>query len=355
MPGIGVPKLADNLPPIVKRNYGKWISHEHVRPGVIKHDSETGESCYSLRVGMPMNARVSKDTLLRFCDLADEYSEGFFRITQRNALEFVGVKPERIQDLIARLKAMGFPVGGTNRSFHQAVACAGWIHCHLAATDPAAIMKAIGDELLQEFQTECYPAKLKISASGCINNCGEGSTADIGIVGVHRDLPPLKEEKLGGCEIPLVVAVCPTSAIRAKEVGGRKTLEVDPERCIHCPACSVACAAMAPIGTAKGDGVAIVVGGKASNTGVGPAMAKVVIPYLPNSPPRWPEVVAAVKKIVKAWAAGARQDERMADWIGRIGWEKFFQRTGLPVPLKIVDGYDGRALERQRGSVRFRW
>lgn len=352
MPGIGIPKLADNLPPIVKRNYGKWISHEHVRPGVIKHESQTGEEMYSVRVGMPMNARISKDTLLKFCDLADEYSEGFFRITQRNALEFVGVKPERIEELVAKLKDMGFPVGGTNRSLHQIVACAGWIHCHLAATDPAAIAKAIADELVEDFQRDRYPAKLKISASGCINNCGEGSTADIGIVGVHRDLPPLKEEKLAGCELPLVMSICPTSAIRSK---GAKMVEIDPERCVHCPACSVACGAMAPIGSADGDGVAIVVGGKASNTGYGPAMAKVVVPYLPNNPPRWPEVVAAVKKIISAWVAHARQDERMGDWIARIGWEKFFQRTGLPVPLKIVDGYDGRSLERQRGSVRFRW
>ena len=352
MPGIGIPKLADNLPPIVKRNYGQWISHEHVRPGVIKHDARSGESCYSVRVGMPTNARVSKDTLLKFCDLADEYSEGFFRITQRNALEFVGVDPKQIEDLIADLRDMGFPVGGTNRSLHQTVSCAGWIHCHLAATDAAAIMKAVSDELIGDYLNERYPAKLKISASGCINNCGEGSTADIGVVGVHRDLPPLKEEKLGGCEIPLVMSVCPTSAIRSK---GQKGLEIDAERCVHCPACSVACAAMAPIGSAKGDGVAIVVGGKAANTGKGPAMAKVVVPYLPNNPPRWPEVLGTIKKIIAAWVNGARQDERVGDWIARIGWEKFFQRTSFPVPLKIVDGYDGRSLERQRAGVRFRW
>ncbi len=59
MPGIGSPPLEANLPPIVRRNYGKWISHEHPRPGVIKHDSETGEACYTVRVGMPPNARWS--------------------------------------------------------------------------------------------------------------------------------------------------------------------------------------------------------------------------------------------------------------------------------------------------------
>ena len=72
MPGIGIPPLEANLPPIVKRNYGKWISHEHPRPGVIKHDSETGEACYTVRAGMPPNARLSTQTLRTLCAVAGE-------------------------------------------------------------------------------------------------------------------------------------------------------------------------------------------------------------------------------------------------------------------------------------------
>ena len=196
MPGLGIPPLEANLPPIVKRNYGRWNTHEHVRPGVIKHDSETGESCYSVRAAMPPNARVSTTTMLMLCGLADEFAEGFFRITQRNSIEFVGVPVERIEALITRLAQAGFPVGGTNRSLHNTTCCTGYMHCHLAATAPAAIMKAISEMLIKEYETDALPAKLKISGSGCINNCGEGSCADIGIVGVHRDLPPIHVEKL---------------------------------------------------------------------------------------------------------------------------------------------------------------
>ncbi len=352
MPGIGIPTLEASLPPIVKRNYGKWTSHEHPRPGVIKHDSESGEVCYTVRAALPPNARVSTATMRKLCAVADEFAEGFFRITQRNSLQYVGVRAERIDALISRLAELGFPVGGTNRSMHNTTCCTGYMHCHLAATDPAAIMLNVSEMLLREFKTDSLPAKLKISGSGCINNCGEGSCADIGIIGVHRDLPPIHEAKLKGCELPLVIAVCPVGAIRPKGPG---MVEIDPKRCVHCPACSVACAAFAPIGSADGDGVAIVVGGKAANTGDGPAMAKLVIAYLPNNPPHWPEVTSAVKNIVDAWAAHAHFDERVGEWINRIGWERFFQRTGLPMSLKLVDGYDARALEYARSNVRFRW
>ena len=107
MPGIGIPPLEANLPPILKRNYGKWISHEHPRPGVIKHDSETGEACYTVRAGMPPNARVSTQTLRLICDVADEFAEGYFRVTQRNSCEFVGVPESAIERIHSAAGANG--------------------------------------------------------------------------------------------------------------------------------------------------------------------------------------------------------------------------------------------------------
>lgn len=53
MPGIGIPKADLVYPPIVKRNYGKWMSHDYPRAGVVRHVSSTGEECYTVRVGMP--------------------------------------------------------------------------------------------------------------------------------------------------------------------------------------------------------------------------------------------------------------------------------------------------------------
>ena len=54
MPGIGIPSLQENLPPIVKRNYGQWVYHEVPRPGVLKHVARSGEACYTVRAAMPI-------------------------------------------------------------------------------------------------------------------------------------------------------------------------------------------------------------------------------------------------------------------------------------------------------------
>jgi sulfite reductase beta subunit len=90
--------------------------------------------------------------MLELCDLADEYSGGYFRITLRNAYEFVDVNPEKIDDLIEKVEAMGFPVGGTKNSLHNIIACPSWIHCNLPATDSPGIAKAIGDVLIERVQ-----------------------------------------------------------------------------------------------------------------------------------------------------------------------------------------------------------
>ncbi len=349
MVGIGVPQLM--VPPIVERNYGKWTAHEVVKPGVLKHVSESGEECYTVRVGMPSNARVSTKTMLMFCDLADKYSSGYFRVTQRHALEFVGVPKDKVDALLSEVKAIGFAAGGADCALHNIVTCAGWFHCQLGATDPLSISKKLSDALYSTFASEELPAKLKISIAACPNNCGEGITADIGIVGIHRDIPRVVENAMKACEIPLVIAICPTSAIKPK---GKESVEVDPERCMHCGSCYMACPAM-PIGDPKTDGVAIFVGGKAGASGAGPSFGKLVVDYLPNDPPSWSEVVSSVLKIVNAWKKDAQRHERIADWIERVGWEGFFKKTGLAVSPKAVDHFVF-ALERNlRTAARFRW
>jgi len=69
-----------------------------------------------------------------------------------------------------------------------------------------------------------------------------------------------------------------------------------------------------------------------------------VIPYLPNEPPYYPKTVAAVVRIVETWKKDARKGERIADWIDRIGWEKFFEKTGLPFFEQDMEYLDIRGI-----------
>jgi sulfite reductase beta subunit len=116
---------------------------------------------------------------------------------------------------------------------------------------------------------------------------------------------------------------------------------------MFCGNCYTVCPAM-PLHDPLNDGVSIWVGGKVSNARTKPAFSKLAIPYLPNNPPRWPEVVEAVKRLVEVWAADARKHERMGEWIERIGWPRFFRKTGIPFTKQHVDDFRHAGMTYQR-------
>jgi sulfite reductase beta subunit len=95
---IGPPDYRKNLPPVIKENYGQWRYHERVKPGVLKHVSESGAELYSIRVGSPR--LVSVDFIRDICALADEFCEGYLRFTSRNNIEFLTADAAMVDPLI---------------------------------------------------------------------------------------------------------------------------------------------------------------------------------------------------------------------------------------------------------------
>jgi sulfite reductase beta subunit len=332
---IGPPDYRNNLPPVIKANYGKWRYHEQVKPGVLKHVGESGDALYSIRVGSPR--LVSIDFIRDICKLADEYCDGYLRFTSRNNIEFLTGDESRVEPLIAALNAKGLPVGGTGKSLSNIVHTQGWVHCHTPATDASGIVKAVMDDLYDYFSVDNLPNKLRIAMACCLNMCGAVHCSDIAILGVHRTAPIVHDDIIQkGTEIPTLVASCPTGAIRPNPK--TKSVVVNEERCMYCGNCYTMSPGM-EILDAKNDGVAILVGGKVSNARTAPSFSRLVIPFLPNNPPRWPEVTDAVRNIVETWIRYARNGERVGEWIERIGWERFFTLTNIPFSDKCIDDY----------------
>ena len=345
---IGPPHYERFLPPIIKKNYGQWKYHEILKPGVMVHVSESGDKLFTVRAGSPR--LLSIVTLRLFADLADKYCGGHLRFTSRNNVEFLLTDQANIDPLIADLKAKNFPVGGIGNALSNIVHTQGWVHCHSAATDASGIVKCVMDDL-HEYFAECkLPGKLRIALACCLNMCGAVHCSDIAILGVHRRPPRIDNNTINKqCEIPSVVASCPTAAIRPATVDGKPTLEVDEDSCMFCGNCFSVCPAM-PLSDPLNDGLSIWVGGKVSNARHEPMFSKLAIPFLPNTPPRWPEVVQAVRTIVEVWAKGARKYERMGEFIERIGWPKFFKLTGFEFCKEHIDDFKHAGLTYKRSA-----
>ena len=356
---IGPPHYEQFFPPVVKNNYGKWLYHEITQPGVLMHKSETGDECWTVRVGA---ARlISIEHIRELCDIADAHCDGYLRWTTRNNVEFMVDSKDKVQPLLDDLAGRGnkFPVGGTGAGVTNIVHTQGWVHCHTPATDASGVVKAVMDEIFDHFTSMTLPAQVRVALACCLNMCGAVHASDIAILGVHRKPPMIDHDAISGlCELPLAISACPLGAVKptkATNSAGEevKSVKVNADRCMFCGNCYTMCPAM-PLADPEGDGIAILVGGKISNSRSMPKFSKLVIPFLPNTPPRWPETVDAVKNIIDVYAKDANKYERIGEWAERIGWEKFFEKTGIPFTIKSVDDYR-LAYDTWRTSTQFKF
>lgn len=361
---IGPRKYDEFYPPFIAKNKGNWDYHEILEPGVLMHVAKNGDKVYTVRAG---TARLMSVTHIReICEIADTYCGGYLRFTTRNNVEFMTDSLETAKALKADIESRTFkggsnkfPVGGTGASISNIVHTQGWVHCHTPATDASGPVKAVMDEMFQDFKTMRLPAKLRIALACCINMCGAVHCSDIGLVGIHRKPPMIDHEWVDRlCEIPLAVASCPTAAVRPTKTDhkGEKvnSIAIKNERCMYCGNCYTMCPAL-PISDGEGDGIAIMVGGKVSNRHSMPKFSKVVVAYIPNEPPRWPSLVKTVRHIVEVYAANAKKYERLGEWAERIGWERFFTLAGLEFTPHLIDDFRDPAYYTWRQSTQFKF
>jgi sulfite reductase beta subunit len=348
------------FPPMVQKNYGKWKYHEILEPGVLVHVAESGDKLFTVRAG---GARLmTVENVRELCDIADKYCNGYFRFTTRNNIEFMTDSLDKMQalkkDLAGRKHVSGsfkFPIGGTGAGVTNMVHTQGYVHCHTPATDASAMVKAVMDELFEYFQSMTLPAQVRVSMACCLNMCGAVHCSDIALLGYHRKPPIVDSEVLENvCEIPLVIAACPTAAISpSKTDEGKKTVKIKEERCMFCGNCYTMCMAL-PLTDKEGDCVTIMAGGKVSNRISPPKFSKVVVAGVPNTHPRYPEAVAVVRQIIDAYAKDAKKYERIGDWAERIGWERFFDKCGIPFTQHLIDDYR-LAYDTYRTSTQFKF
>ena len=346
----GAPDPMPYMHPVMKKNYGKWTFHSHPKPGVLYHRAENGDQIWTVKAGT--QRQMDHYTVRKLADLADQFADGFVRFTARSNIEYMVTDEKKVEPLIKALSDNGFPVGGTANSVSMIAHTQGWLHCDIPGTDASGVVKALMDELYDDFVKCEMPNRVKMSTSCCEINCG--GQADIAIIVQHTKPPKINHDLVANvCERPSVVARCPVAAIRPALVNGKPSLEVDEKKCICCGACFPPCPPM-QINDPEYSKIAIWVGGKNSNARAKPTFMKMVASGLPNNPPRWTEVAEVVKNILHVYKDDARPWERLSDWIERIGWPRFFEKTDLPFTKYLVDDWRGsRANLNASTHIRF--
>ena len=279
-------------------------------------------------------------TIRQLCDIADQYAEGHVRFTIRSNIEFMvsSSRQGRAADQPSS-KTSGFPVGGTGNSVSMIAHTQGWLHCDIPGTDASGVVKALMDELHDEFGSEEMPNRVHLSTSCCQINCG--GQADIAIIVQHTKPPKINHDLVANvCERPAVVARCPVAAIRPALVNGKPSLEVDEKKCICCGACYPPCPPM-QINDPEHSKLAIWVGGKNSNARAKPTFMKLVAAGLPNNPPRWPEVAEVVKRILHVYKEDARPGSGWPTGSSASAGRASSSRPDLPFTKYLIDDWRG--------------
>ena len=237
----GCPDGLQYVHPVMRKNLGNWAYHDDPRPGVLRHVAKNGDQIWTIRAGTQRILDVF--SLRKLCDIGDTYGEGYVRFTIRSNIEYMVADETKVAPLINALEESGFIVGGTKNSVAMISHTQGWLHCDIPGTDASGVVKAMMDELIDEFKGWNMPNRVHMTTSCCQINCG--GQGDIAINVQHTKPPKINHDLVANvCERPSVVARCPVAAIRPALVNGKPSLEVDEKKCICCGACYPPCPPM---------------------------------------------------------------------------------------------------------------
>lgn len=320
--------------------FGGYVSLPGVAAGILVRASarpEIAKGANFIRVLPPAGSFYSTKTLGTVCDIADRYAYGLLHLHSTGGnIEILGIPTEKLKEAVSALNVEGLDVGSTGDAFRNTVECVGPARCDVSLIDTLRIREAWYRGFLDDVQYPRFPHKLKVKISGCPNDCTRAvQKACIALIGVFRDAPRINREELAtwvgeGGDIAHIARMCPA---RAMAWDGQR-LAIDQEACTHCMYCINKCPAIRP-----GDnrGVAVLVGGKLRGK-YGPLLGRVLVPFVPLTPPAYTEVFDIIHRIGEVFDEHARRKERLGDFLYRIGIDEFSRLVGVePSPYQMAE------------------
>ena len=210
---------------------------------------------------------------------------------------------------------------------------------------------------------EVFRLKLRvISMACCLNMCGAVHCSDIAILGYHRKPPLLDHEYLDKMcrDSPWPLAACPTAAIKPDQGGNRwPEGEFSVEGQAKSVACSAAtatpCAPPCPWLTPRATASSSWPAARCPTASAIPSSPRLSWPSCPTNNPAGNPPLSCIKNMVEAYAAGANKYERFGEWAERIGWERFFDVTGLEFTHHLIDDFRDPAYYTWRQSSQFKF
>jgi ferredoxin-nitrite reductase len=156
-----------DLPPLE----GEPADHMGVQP----------EQCSGLSsVGAPVHlGLISGEQMIAVAELAEHCGRDV-RVTRQQNFVLTGVPAAALDETLARLGELGFPVGA-NRLRAGSIGCTGEPHCNFAVTETKSRLGSLIEHLETRFGDDV--SGLKLNLDGCPHACGQHWVGDLGFQG----------------------------------------------------------------------------------------------------------------------------------------------------------------------------
>ncbi len=147
------------------------------RDHVGVHDQRDGLKYVGLA---PVAGRVSGTMLVELADAMAEHGVAGARLTPYQKIVLIGVEPDQVEALVARLDQVGLQARPSNWR-QNTMACTGIEFCKLAIVDTKDRARDLIGELEQRLPGLDVP--ITVNVNGCPNACARTQVADIGLKG----------------------------------------------------------------------------------------------------------------------------------------------------------------------------
>jgi sulfite reductase beta subunit-like hemoprotein len=127
---------------------------------------------------------LSSDQLGQLADIAEAAGVTELRATREQDLVLLGVAPERVDQVVASLKSIGFDVPASAAEVPEVVSCPGTTTCRIGITNSQSFAR----EVLAKAKADASAKGVSVHISGCQNSCGLHHVADFGLHGMAKKI-----------------------------------------------------------------------------------------------------------------------------------------------------------------------
>ncbi len=154
------------------------------RHGYLGVHPQSQAGLYYVGVHVPVG-RMTADQMDAVAAIMETCGDGECRLTVWQNLILSGVRQDRLDEVEARLAAIGYGTGASSAS-GGIVACTGNTGCRFSSTNTKGQALAIGAYLDQKLALD---RPINIHLTGCPNSCAQHYIGDIGLLGTMVDTP----------------------------------------------------------------------------------------------------------------------------------------------------------------------